>query len=199
MTGFISFQPGQPFIRIAQDKFIYSYKFDDQEFIPHHHSTIVNFSQSSNMFFDNKDLICLMFQENQPNIFVFFRKFMHNFNHLIDSESKEDVDCANLAKEKAFLVSDDDYFKLYCSRCFTKIYRKKLPLVESKTDDKMEILSMKVSECQNYVAFIAGKNLIKEQEELYQILIYQINSRTQFDFIFELKLNEEYRNYSKTF
>lgn len=28
MSGFISYQPGQPFLRIAQGKFIHSFKFD---------------------------------------------------------------------------------------------------------------------------------------------------------------------------
>lgn len=34
---------------------------------------------------------------------------------------------------------------------------------------------MKVSRCQNYVAIMAGKNLIKEKEELHQIMVYQIH------------------------
>lgn len=45
----------------------------------------------------------------------------------------------------------------------------------------MEILSMKVSKCQSLVALIAGKNLIKEQEELHHVLVYVISSKTEFD------------------
>lgn len=56
----------------------------------------MNFSQSTNMFFDNKDLICIMYQQNQPNVYIFFRKFLHNFLQTIDSQSKENVDCQNL-------------------------------------------------------------------------------------------------------
>lgn len=81
------------------------------------------------------------------------------------------------------MVSDDDYISLYCSNCFTKLHKQKLPLAQSNTDDKMEILSMKVSRCESMVALIAGKNLIKEQEELHQILVYKINSNTDYSLI----------------
>lgn len=63
----------------------------------------------------------------------------------------------------------------------------------------MEVLSMKVSQCQNYVGIIGGKNLIKMEEALYQIIIYRVNSDTKFSKIVDYDLPEEYRSFSRTF
>lgn len=140
-----------------------------------------------------------MFQENQPNIFVYFRQFTHNYQHQIDSESKEEVNCVNLPRFKQFVVSDDDYISFYCSKCLTKGHKEFMPLKQSSTDDKMEILSMRITRCENFIAIIGGKNLIKEEEELHQILIYQINSKRNFTKIVDYELPEEFRSYSRAF
>ena len=57
-TGFISFQAGQPFIRIISDKHIKTYRFNYKKrrnYIPEHVHTFVNFNQITNMVFDNQD------------------------------------------------------------------------------------------------------------------------------------------------
>lgn len=49
------------------------------------------------------------------------------------------------------------------------------------------------------MAVLAGKNLIKEQEELHQIIIYEILSNSEFHEIKVKNLPEQFREYSKTF
>jgi len=72
-------------------------------------------------------------------------------------------------------------------------------LEKSTTDDKIEILSLKVSRCQEYFAAIAGKNMIKGKEELHQILVYKINAKNNFTMVSEHNLEEKFRSFSKTF
>jgi hypothetical protein len=130
---------------------------------------------------------------------VYFRKYIHNFKELIDAESKEGVDCQNLSKFNSFIVSDDDYLESFCAGCFSKHHKETLPLLKSFTDNKMEILSIKVSRDQTMIACMIGKNLIKEKEELHQIVVYEINSKSDFRLIANHNLSTKFRNHSKTF
>jgi WD40 repeat protein len=114
-------------------------------------------------------------------------------------QSKEAVCASNVPDETCFLVSDDDYICSFCSLCFSKLNKTYLPLTPSNTDDKNEILSLKVSRDQRYFAMIAGKNMIKGLEELNQILVYEIISKTEFKMVCNHTLDEEYFSYSKNF
>jgi hypothetical protein len=70
--------------------------------------------------------------------------------------------CArNLQTYETFIVSDDNFINSFCAKCFAKLSKKTLPLMDSDTDDPIEILSMKVSRDEKYFAVIAGKNMIK--------------------------------------
>lgn len=97
------------------------------------------------------------------------------------------------------MVSDDDYVRSFCSLCFAKLNKTTLPLLKSDTMDKSEILSLKVSRNQQFFAVIAGKNMIKGEEELRQILVYEIVSMKEFKLVKNEVLDEEYYSFSKTF
>lgn len=44
---------------------------------------------------------------------------------------------------------------------------------------------------------LAGKNLIKEEEELHQLFLYDIKPNFEFNFIKKINLDEQYRSFSK--
>jgi len=87
----------------------------------------------------------------------------------------------------------------FCSLCFSKLNKTDLKLIQSDTDDPVEVLSLKVSRDQKYFAIIAGKNQIKCLEELRQIKVYEIISKNEFREIKDEILDEKYYTYSKTF
>jgi hypothetical protein len=117
------------------------------------------------------------------------RKYQHNFQEQIDIRSKEAVDSQNMPLRKCFLVSDDDYISVFCNTCFSKLMKFNVPLKLSDTMDKMEIISIKVSRCQCYLAVITGRNLIKGIEELHQVFIYLVSGRKQYDLIYQHDLD----------
>lgn len=49
------------------------------------------------------------------------------------------------------------------------------------------------------MAVMAGYHLIKEQEELHQILVYKVNTKVNFELIADIMLPDKYRSFSKTF
>lgn len=81
----------------------------------------------------------------------------------------------------------------------------------SNTQDQIEILSLVVSQSEQYLGLFAGKNCIKEEEEIYQAFIYKIehgdvNNRkhspsgsNRFTLVAQIDLPPKYRKFSKTF
>lgn len=63
----------------------------------------------------------------------------------------------------------------------------------------MEILSIKLSRDQQYIAAMAGYILIKEIEEIHQILVYKINSINEMELVADVYLDDKYKYCSKTF
>lgn len=106
---------------------------------------MVNFLNCTNMYLGVKGMRVITYQQSQPNITVYYRKYQHNFVENIDTESKEGVDCQSLPKFNAFLVSDDNYVELFCGGCFGKANKLMLPLKDKSKDNKMEVLTIKVS------------------------------------------------------
>ena len=75
-----------------------------------------------------------------------------------------------------------------------------VPLSESITDDEIEILSIKISPNEEYLAVLGGKNLIKEIEEVYSLHIFKMNSDgTDYDLMKEIHFSDEFRSFSVTF
>lgn len=74
-----------------------------------------------------------------------------------------------------------------------------VPLQESLSDDKIEILNIKVSPNENFLAVLAGKNLIKGIEELWELHIYKLTDDGGFQHITSIMLPEEFRSFSVSF
>ena len=133
------------------------------------------------------------------------RKHVHGFHHQITDESKEMVCGQNLTKNfKSFLVSDDDYVEVHDAENFHETYRFTCPLSLSENPlEPIEIIGMKISRTQNYLAILTGKNLQKEVEEIHQIIVYKVLNETTFEIVSTFdgdqhRLPDEFRNYSKT-
>jgi hypothetical protein len=154
---------------VVTDKLIYFYRIPrgDDLFIPKLRGTMFNYMQCTGFQLDSLGMIAASFKTNQPNIDIYERKLNHGFHEYIHRESKEGVCGSNLTSLNCFLISDDDYVELHDAENFKSIERLDLRLQESKTQDLIEILSMVVSQSEKYLGVFAGKNCIKEEEEIF--------------------------------
>ena len=98
-------------------------------------------------------------------------------------------------------MSDDNYFDIFCSNCFKNKLRTTLPLKEADNENSepIEILSINISACNRFLGAIAGKNLVKEIEEIHQILVYEIISPKKINFVASHVFSPQYKFFSKTF
>jgi len=75
-----------------------------------------------------------------------------------------------------------------------------VPLNVSDTEDEIEIITIKVSPNEELLAILAGKNLIKEIEELHQLFIYRLSpEENDYTLRFKIDLKVEHRFFSKSF
>ena len=133
-----------------------------------------NFMGCTSLSIDNDDKVCITFKTRQPHITCFFRRFDHGFREIVDDESREGVSAVNVPSRHVFIISDDDYLSIHDHKTYKTMLKHDIELKESDTDDKMEILSIKLCPKQEYLAVLSGKNLIKEIEELHQLHVYKL-------------------------
>ena len=81
----------------------------------------------------------------------------------------------------------------------------KVPFVESSTREKMEIITIKISMDQNYLAVLGGKILIKQVEELWHLHVFRIEytgGEITFESVSKYDpdniLPKQFRSYSKS-
>jgi len=148
---------------------------------------------------DNKDKICVTYKSGQPNFTSYKRKFDHGFMEIIEPTSREGCCGINVPSKNCFLISDDDYIQVHDEKTYKMNLKIDVPLQESATDDPIEILNIKISNNEKYLAVLAGKNLIKSIEELHSLHIYEIKSNSTFNLISSIELPEEFRYFAVNF
>ena len=125
---------------------------------------------------DIQEKFSITFKSGQPNFNIFKRKYDHGFKELFDNvKSREGCCGANIESRNLFLISDDNYIQIRNEETFKIVNTVIVPLAESTTDDEMEILSIKISPNEKFLAVLGGKNLIKEIEEVHSLHIFKIN------------------------
>lgn len=63
----------------------------------------------------------------------------------------------------------------------------------------MEIISIKLSQNEQYLAVLSGKNVIKQVEELHQLTLYKVNSMKNFELLKIIPLDETLSDISQSF
>lgn len=91
---------------------------------------------------------------------------------------------------------------MHTSSKFELVHRFRVPVQKSQTRDKMEIVTIKISQNQNYLAVVVGKFLVKGVKQLWQLMVYSIHSEDEFKLISkhhpEHMLPDQFRYYSKS-
>ena len=94
---------------------------------------------------------------------------------MIDDTSREGTCGQNYPTKNIFVISDDNYVQIHQEDTFQILKKVIVPLNVSDTEEDIEILTIKVSPNEELLAILAGKNLIKEIEELHQLFIYKLS------------------------
>lgn len=191
--------------RIVTPEKVYFYEFNEKD-IPTRTNVMYNFMQADSIEIDIKSNVFLTYKKGQPDLQIIKRKFDHGFQEFIDKHSKEGHKGVEIPEKGMILVSYKDSFVLYDNKTYQPNENFfKMPLKDKeKTDDPLEILTFSISPDKELVAVLIGKNLIKQEEELHQLLVFQVNSfHISSTDLFEMKnnirLSTHFRHYCKEF
>ena len=58
---------------------------------------------------DPEQNICVAYKINQPNFYIYQKKFEHGFLEIIDPQSREGCCGQSLASKDMYLISDDNF------------------------------------------------------------------------------------------
>jgi len=206
MIAFIYYRQGDHRFQLITDKLVYFYVFEDGpngEFndIPVLEGIMYNFMTCTSLMVDNDSKYSVTYKSGQPNMSIFRRRFDHGFQELFDNtKSREGCRGVNLNSANLFLISDDNQIQIRNEETFKTINTMIVPLQESTTVDAMEILNIKISPNEKYLAVLGGKQLIKEIEEVHSLHIFELTQEgNDFTLLFERNLPEEFRSFAVQF
>lgn len=133
-----------------------------------------NFMNCTNMIFGSKVRYCITFKTNCKNFEVFTRKHVQGFKVRLLQENLEGSKGIDVESMGTFLVSKKDSVHMYDAQNFQeKIdHTIKIQLMESKTREVNQIISMVMCPYEQNLAIISGKNLIMNEQKPNQLFIY---------------------------
>ena len=183
--GLIYYIKGNVRIQVTTDEKIYFYLIDQKTLEPKLEAVMFNFMKCNQMMFGSKVRYCITFKTNQKGFEVYRRKYEHNFKSLLYKANFEGSNGLQVTKTNRILVSQINKVHVINSQTYKEMPDEhiEVKLLEDKTArEPNQILSMALSDDEDYLALITGKNLIKNQQTPNQLFVYKLNAG-KFEFI----------------
>lgn len=117
--------------------------------------------------FGSKVRYCITYKTNQQSFDIYRRKYEHDFKVNVVNDNLDGSRGLQIESMNAFLVSKVDMIKFYNVDTFQELKECKIniPLLKSETREPNEIIAMQVSQNENLLAVISGKNLIMNEQK----------------------------------
>lgn len=133
------------------------------------------------MMFGSKVKYGITYKTNQKSFDVYRRRFIHNFQNQVTDVNLEGSMGLDLPSMKAFAVTQIDKVFLYSSEKFQRIGELPITLLATETREPNQIISIRKSMDDNYIACISGKNLIMKQQKANQLFIFKREKKAVVD------------------
>ena len=69
-------------------------------------------------------------------------------------------------------MTEGNMINIHHEKLFKEINQIFVPLEVSTSEDPIEVLKLKISKNEKYMAVLSGKNLVKEMEEIHSLHVY---------------------------
>lgn len=202
--GTLFFIRGNIRIQITTETKIYFYIIDKTTLMPQLENVMYNFMNCSSLMFGSRVRYGIAFKVSQPDFEIYTRSHYHNFKVCIDDQSFEGAVGCDLSSQKAYVMAESLNVGVYSAEDFSRRQRWTL---EPNGED-VEVLYVTVSKCQRKLGMLVGRQGIRDQVDITEIMVYRLNERSgefererqmdfEFDeytgsqFFFNIKNNEE--------
>lgn len=173
IRGFIYFIKGNKRIQITTDDNIYFYLIDLETFAPKLENVMFNFMGCNQMMFGSKVKYGITYKTNQRSFDVYRRRYIHDYKVPVSHEILEGSMGLDLPTMKAFLITNIDKIYMYDSETYQRIGEMPITLLQTETREPNQIIALRKSNDETYVACISGKNLIMKQQKPNQLFIFK--------------------------
>jgi hypothetical protein len=129
-------------------------------------NVMFNFMNCSQMMFGSKVKYGITYKGNSSSFDIYRRKYEHNYQ--VNAVSKYNLDGSRglpIESMNAFLISKIDRILFFDTKEFKEIKSCEItiPLMKSEEREPNQIISMQVSQNEDFLAVISGKNLIMNE------------------------------------
>ena len=161
----IYFIKGNKRIQVTTDEKVYFYLIDPVTFEPTLENVMFNYMNCSQMMFGSKVRYCVTFKANQKSFDIHRRKYVHDFRQNVVKMNLDGSRGLPIESMNAFLVSKIDVVHFYDVDSFKELKGclLQIPLFKSDTREPNQIISMQLSNDEDWIAVISGKNLVMNE------------------------------------
>lgn len=186
--GTLFFIRGNIRIQITTETKIYFYIIDKTTLMPRLENVMYNFMNCSSLMFGSRVRYGIAFKVSQPDFEIYTRSHYHNFKVCIDDSSFEGAVGCDLSSQKAYVMAESLNVGVYSAKDFS---RRQSWTLEPDNDD-VEVLYVTVSKCQKKLGMLVGRQGIRDQVDITEIMVYRWDERSgefereqQMDFEFD--------------
>ena len=135
-------------------------------------NVMYNYMKCTQCMFGKRVRYGITYKQNEKCFDVYQRKYMHNLRIKVQSQNLEGSKALEIKSMGKFMVTETDKVSLYDSYTFEK-YGEDLPikLLPTETREPNEVIGIQISKCEQFVAVVTGKNLVKNEQKQNQVQI----------------------------
>lgn len=147
------------------------------------------------MMFGARVRFGVTFKANQPGFTIYTRKYYHNFKVTVTAKNHDGAKGVNLKSQHKYIIAEGLTAIIYDEATFEEVSRFTVPAKEDDNEDEaLEILYMVASEqkqssgngndgdedeYEQRIGMSVGRQLIKDMEEVTEIIVYKYNKETK--------------------
>lgn len=164
--GFLYYIKGNVRIQICTEDRIYFYQVDMDTLLPKLENVMFNYMNCVQMMIGPKARYCVTYKVGEKSFSIMQAKYLHNFKVPVVNLNLEGSKALEILSMRCILVSRIDSVYIYDSYTFNQTGKLEITLLESVNErEPNQVLSMRKSQDENYVAVVTGKHLLREESK----------------------------------
>jgi hypothetical protein len=165
VRGFVYFIRGNVRIQITTEKLIYFYLIDPETLEPKLENVMYNYMCCNQMMIGAMRRYSITYKQNERSFDIYQRKYMHNLRVCVNADNYEGAKSLEIASSNMVLVSQIDKVITYDNETYAPVGSIPITLLKTETREANEVIGMRKSKDEDWLAIISGKNLIMDEQK----------------------------------
>lgn len=141
--------------------------------MPELENCMYNYMQCNQMMFGRRVRFGISYKTNERSFEIYRRKYMHNLRVQVHDSDFSGSKGIELTTMNTFLVTKINQVLMFDSTTFKQCGEIPIQLLDSDTREPNEVIGLQKTQCENWLAIISGKNLIRNEQKQNQLFIFK--------------------------